>query len=336
MVLKIIDDEKAIKKYAQQFARKFKPFLSEQIKVKLGHQGAGFPAKVSWSKKLGIWIFSRPMKNIRYWNAFGMDKPQPGAPLSITAEINFPWTGIDRKTGAAFAEDARRNIFVVHRGKIGGGKKGVGKSLFEHSYRGVWSQMEDGDCLSQVAIIGVLNSPRLALQTAQFVKKIDMLKSAAAPSRQTEIDFSEITFREDLVGNLPSSGIADVHAQCDRDLVISHLAELLRRWKFKTGNDDGHELFLVDTVKNRISHIFAVPVDNEEQSVLAAAAKLLLQTTDNGRNIQPFIILPEKEMTIYAPLLKKIGIDAIGFRLEEERITFPELGKITLDQNQQL
>jgi len=82
---------------------------------------------------------------------------------------------IDRKTGGAFAEDHWGNVFVIHRGKIGGGKKGVGKSLFEQNYRGVWSLMEDGNSISEVAVIGNLKSGRFAPQAAQFVKKIEMM-----------------------------------------------------------------------------------------------------------------------------------------------------------------
>jgi hypothetical protein len=329
-MLKVITDQLAIKRHTRQFIRKFKPFIDEPIKVKLGHQGASFSAKVSFSKKLGIWTFSHAIENVRYWNAFGIGKPQPGALLSITSEINFPWSGIDRKTGAAFAEDSWGNIFVIHRGKIGGGKKGVGKYLFEQNYRGVWSYMEDGDCVTQVAVIGVLKSTRLALQTAQFVKKIEMLKSAAVLSSQTEINFPEITFREDLVGHLPSSEEPDIDAQCDHDLVISNLAELLQRWKCKTGNDNDHELFLIDPAKNKISHVFEVLTDQKEKNILAAAAKLLLQTTSAEGNSLPILVLPEEKIIPYAPMLQKIGITVLGFRLEDDRIIFPDLGKIRL------
>jgi len=64
-MLKVISDQPAIKKYAGQFNKKFKPFIDEEIKVKLGHQGAGFPAKILWSKSLGIWKFSRVIKEVR-------------------------------------------------------------------------------------------------------------------------------------------------------------------------------------------------------------------------------------------------------------------------------
>ena len=53
-MLKVIEDEKLIARYARQFAGTFRPFMDEKIRVKLGHQGASFSARVSWSKKLGM------------------------------------------------------------------------------------------------------------------------------------------------------------------------------------------------------------------------------------------------------------------------------------------
>jgi len=332
-MLKVITDQPAIKKYTRLFVKKFKPLIDETIKVKLGHQGASLPAKVLWSRKLGIWLFSHTINEVRYWNAFGKGKPREANILSTTAEINFPWEGIDRKTGGAFAEDAWGNIFVIHRGKIGGGKKGVGKSLFEHNYHGVWSFMKDGDSITQVAVIGALNSSRFAMQTALFVKKIEKLKSAATSSPQTEINFSEITFREDLVGAVPSPNVREIFTACDRDLVVTSLANLLMHWKFRVGNDTKHQLFLIDPSKNKISHVFEVLADIKEKSVMAAAGKLLLKSTVDEGNPLPIMVLPEDGINAYTQELQKINISVIGYRLEGEQIIFPDLEKIKLGQN---
>ena len=332
-MLKVITDQPAIKKYTRLFVKRFKPFIDETIKVKLGHQGASLPAKVLWSRKLGIWLFSHTINEVRYWNAFGKGKPREANILSTTAEINFPWEGIDRKTGGAFAEDAWGNIFVIHRGKIGGGKKGVGKSLFEHNYRGVWSFMEDGDSITQIAVIGALNSSRFAMQTALFVKKIEKLKSIATSSPQTEINFAEITFREDLVGAVPSPAVSKIFTACDCDLVVTSLANLLMRWKFRVGNDTNHQLFLIDPSKSKISHVFEVLADIKEKSVMAAAAKLLLQSAADEGSPLPIMVLPEDGINAYTQELQKINISVIGYRLEGEQIIFPDLGKIKLGQN---
>jgi hypothetical protein len=327
-MLKVITSQPAIKKYAGQFNKKFKPFIDEAIKVKLGHQGAGFPAKVLWSQELGIWKFSQTVKEVRYWNAFGIEKPGTSSVLSIASEINFPWAQIDRKTGGAFADDAWGNVFVIHRGKIGGGKKGVGKSLFEHNYRGVWSFIEDGDSISQVAVIGNLKSSRFARQAALFVKKIEIMKLSAAASTQTEMDFSEVTFREDLIGSTIPLSEDEMVSACDHDLVVSGLAAQLQRQKVKIGNDSESELFAVDTSENRISHIFEVLTDSKEKNIYAATCKLLLQTSAAALNPFPVLVLPEDKMSHYEQELQRINISVIGFHWQEEKAVFKGLEKI--------
>jgi hypothetical protein len=335
-MLKVVEDEKLIARYARQLAKSFKPFRDEKVKVKLGHQGASFGAKVSWSKRLGIWIFSQVTQDVRYWNAFGIGKPRVAGHLPITAEINFPWAGIDRKTGAAFAKDACNRIFVIHRGKIGGGKKGIGKSLFAENYRGSWAWMEDGDTLTQVAVIGALGSDRFALQAAQFVGKIEKLKSTASFSSQTSINFPEVSFHEELVGDPPSSDFYQDDCDCDHDLIISHLAALLSRRKLKIGNDAHVELFAMQPSSDVISHIFAASAGRSEQSVLACAAKLLLRKSGMAGHPSAVLILPEDKADEYDQPMRRIGIDVSGYRLEGERIIFPDPGKIKLDQNSQL
>lgn len=334
-MLKVIADQQAIKKYAGQFNKKFKPFIDATIKVKLGHKGAGFSAKVQWSEELGIWKYSQTVKDIRYWNAFGIGKPGTSTVLSIASEINFPWDQIDRKTGGAFAEDAWGNVFVIHRGKIGGGKKGVGKSLFEQNYRGVWSFMEDGDSISPAAVIGNLKSGRFALQAAQFVKKIEIMKLSAADTAQTEMDFSEITFREDLIGSTIPMPEDEIVSACDHDLVVGELAAELKRRKVKIGNDSENELFAVDTSKNRISHIFEVLTDAKEKSILAAAGKLLLQTSAAAVNPLPVLVLPEYRLGHYEQELMRLNIAVIGFHWQNEKAVFQGFEKLNLSDKVQ-
>lgn len=335
-MLKVIDDEKLIRKYAKLFARSFKPFADEAIKVKLGHQGASFPARIFWSKKLGIWSFSKTVKSVRYWNAFGTERPRVDSQSAITAEINFPWSGIDRKTGAAFATDAGGRVYAVHRGKIGGGKKGIGKSLFEDNYRGLWVWMEDGDALGQVAVIGALDSPRFALQAALFVRKVGQMKSAVSLSQQTSLNFAEVAFREERIGSPPSLSVDNIAEACDHDLIVSQLAALLQRWKYKTGNDAGRELFLIPPDSNQIAYVLAVPSDNTHKSILSAAAGLLIQKSAEGGHPGAVILIPDSQLNAYVQLLERIGIFALGYRREGDRIIFPDLGKIRLDQNSQM
>jgi hypothetical protein len=225
-MLKVVENEPAIRKYQRQFVRALKPIAEETIPVKLGHLGASEKVKVSWSERLGIWFFSRKVAGTRYWNAFGVGRPEVGAAIAITCEINFPLCGIDRRTGGAFAQDRAGQVFVVHRGKLGGGRKGIGKSLFEDRYRGVWEIMDDGGEETPVAVIGQINSPRLARAIAQFIRKISWIKEKASTrSSQTELTFDELRVREELIGARHCEPEREPGAECDRGLIVRDLAE---------------------------------------------------------------------------------------------------------------
>jgi hypothetical protein len=145
------------------------------------------------------------------------------------------------------------------------------------------------------------------------------------------MNFSEITFREDLVGSAPSSAEDEISFACDHDLVVGELAALFQRQKIKIGNDTESELFTVDASENRISHIFEVLTDTKENNVLVAAAKLLLQTSAAALNPLPVLVLPEEKINHYEQELKRINISVIGFHWQGERVVFSGLGKIKFE-----
>jgi len=179
-------------------------------------------------------------------------------------------------------------------------------------------------------VIGNLKSERFAAQTALFVKKIEMMKLSAAESAQTEMDFAEIHFREDLIGSespLPEDEIADA---CDHDLIVSNLAAQLQRQKIKIGNDTESELFAVDASGNRISHIFEVVTDAKEKNVMAAAGRLMLQTSAGALNPLPVLVLPDDIMNHYKSDLRRIHICVIGFHWQDTQAVFSGLEKISI------
>ncbi len=337
-MLRVIEDEKQIAKYARGFAAVFRVFADEKIRVKLGHQGASFPAKVSWSKQLGLWFFSRTVKGLRYENAFGLARPEAQNNLPIAAEINFPAAGIDRRTGGAFARDAAGNVFAVHRGMIGGGRKGIGKSLFEKHYRGVWSWMEEKGGASQVAVIGLVSSERFAGQVSLFIQKVERLKATAGTSCQTSFNFPQTGFRPELSGDAPAAPSETLAALCDRDLVLASLAAILSRGKFRIENTAGNDLRIFRPSGGGASHVFAISSDINRQSVMAQAAELMIRTTAASENPVPVpvLILPEQAALLYRQDLRCLNIRTLAYRLEAAKVIFPDLGKIRLDQSFQV
>jgi hypothetical protein len=324
-MLKIIQEEAAIRRYQRQFIRSFKPLVDEKILVHLGHPGASTEAKVLWSSRLGIWLYTGKTQEGRYWNAFGIGKPKIRAHIPITCEINFPVGGIDRRIGGALARDRKGRVFVVHRGRIGGGKKGIGKSLFADHYRGVWEIMEDGDEETTVALIGVLNSPRLVRQVAQYIHKIGEIKETASyRSSQLEMKFEPITFRETLIGERYCDLERDKDSECDHGLVVRDLADCLRRRRMKMGNDGFHDLFIAND-EGAMTAIFQIKTTPTPLSLHAGASQLLLNSLRCTPPPRLILVIPEKPDGALEERLKKLGIDILPYIWSKDQAQFPGL-----------
>ena len=324
-MLKVVADESSIRRFERRFARGLRAAGRETVPVRIGHPGASEKARVAWSERLGIWFFSRKIAGSRYWNGFGVGRPERGGAVAITCEINFPLCGIDRRTGGAFALDRDGRIYVVHRGKLGGGRKGIGKSLFESRYRGVWEEMDDGDGATAVAVVASLQSPRFARQIAQFVAKIARIKeTAAAPSAQTELSFDELSLREELIGEPyrePATGAGD---RCDRGLIVRDLAGILKGRGFRTGNDGRRDLLIMDR-QDRIRALFHVPAKTDPAGIYAGAARLLLEGSDLPGNPLLVLVLPETPDRGPREKLLRLHVEMLTCRWSEEEALFPDL-----------
>lgn len=290
-MLKVITDEALIRKCHALFIRSFKPFIDKKYHVSLGHQGASTQARVSWSDRLGIWIYSTRISDSRYWNAFGIVKPGSSIHIPITCEINFPSAGIDRRIGGVMARDKKGRIFIVHRGKIGGGKKGIGKSLFENSYRGAWTLLEEGDGESPVALIGELKSPRFVRQATQFIRKVNVLKDSAASSAQLAFPFDSNILREELIGAAQNGLVNDEAASCDHGLVVHDLYSVLKREGFRVRNSGSPDLHTVGN-DGKTKSIFSVETESNERAVYSAAMKILISALDHPERPSPVLVAP--------------------------------------------
>ena len=321
-MLKILEEEAAIRKFRRQFIGSFKPFIDAKIRTNLGHPGGASLANVFWSDRLGIWVFHEKAFGNRCGHAFGVEKPAKTSSVPITCEINFPLHGIDRRMGGALAKDRDGQVFLVHRGKIGGGKKGVGKAFFEKYYRGAWAVMDDGNSETVVALVGALHSPRLARQVAQFVRKIGRIKELVLPSSpQGELTFDDHSFREEIVGaGYDQTDGTDV--SCDHGLVVADLYAALSRKGLKVGNDAVHDLFIVNTV-GKITSVYQVMTNHSKPALHAGMSRLLLGSVDLPAKPRLLLAVPAGIDHDLSSKLKKLGIDILEYRWQAEYAVFP-------------
>jgi len=189
--LVIIEDPVEIKDAQNIFLNKLYSNADKIISTnKIGFPGGKLHGKAHWSNKLGFWVVNRePASGTRYWNGFGIKEPSEGSGLTITAEINFPIEGIDRRIAGAFVTDGNE-IYVVHRGKLGGN---YSKKFFDENYSGEWTTIQDGEKQSNVVLIGSLNDPKLPEKVSDFVFEVDRMKTGRTkpilPPKQSFTDY---------------------------------------------------------------------------------------------------------------------------------------------------
>ena len=168
---RIIIDKKQIERLNKKFKEKIEKYFREKIPCKLGYQGGNKDVEVNYSDNLGIWACFQYEDN-RYWNAFGIGKPELKKSNSITVEINFSYEKINRRIQGIFVQENNGNILVLHRGRI----NGIKRELFDGAFKGTSKNVMDGDKETKFYLVGELESKDFPEQLAKFVEKINILK----------------------------------------------------------------------------------------------------------------------------------------------------------------
>ena len=137
---------------------------------------------IHFIQPLNFWIGLADSGN-RYWNALGIGNPfNESAP--IIAEFNPPKEGINRRISGVFLENESGNIFLAHRGKVGGGRKGIGKTAFMAWYNGPVEIIQDGVKTKTVLMIGRLDNPKLLNNLAKFTMAVSDFKHQIIATNQ--------------------------------------------------------------------------------------------------------------------------------------------------------
>ena len=175
LIMLLLTNQQEIKNAQHEFIMRLEEHCDKQIPVKLGYQGGYEECSINWSQALGLWFHSNKIEGSRYWNVFGLSNvaPQQNSMLSIVCEINPPVEGLNRRVQGAFVQDDNDHILLVHRGKIGGGKPGIGRKLFFENYQGKVREIND----VKFIVIGDIISPDFINNIKYFVQEVDRIKS---------------------------------------------------------------------------------------------------------------------------------------------------------------
>lgn len=316
-MLKLLDDKTEIQKAQTLFISKLNNRADKQGIINVGYQGESQQLNAHWSRNLDLWWITEDSGN-RFWNAFGTGEPKwnTGYSHSITCEINPPYKGIDRRIAGAFAKDPEGRLYLIHRGKLGGGRPGIGKALFTDEFRGTWEEVEDGTEFSRVALIASFDNPRFDEQIADFIHEVERIKAVpiATTAAVTKVPavFLPI-FKDEFFGTKKfSNASSQTIANSDHGLIVNTLAEELKGKSIKVGNIQSIDLYILDSAGNPTT-LFEIKTGTTSTQVYEAVGQLFFHSTRLKAKCRLIAVFPNNIRQEIKDVFKMLGIQLLTY-----------------------
>jgi len=168
--------------------------LSSESEFKIGFPSGSMDCSVIYNSNVWFTGFEITEGSPRFWNSFGLTSNlEQGKSNSIVVEINIPTDGINRRVSGLFAiDDDTESVFLLHRGRIGGGRKGIGKNSFVNWYSKPFTEIQNGTDVEEALLVGEITKNDFPNKLAKFVQGIAEFKLFA-----TSDDVNEASFLSD-------------------------------------------------------------------------------------------------------------------------------------------
>lgn len=325
-MITIISDKKEIENCHKQFHKVLDKFFNEKIDCLVGYHGGSDKATVKYSDKLNIWISSGELQN-RFWNGFGINRPTENKNNSLIGEVNFPYEKIDRRIAGAFGIEENGKILVLHRGKIGGGKKGIGKHFFKDNFRGDFVNAIDGNRETEFCLIGELKSIHFPNQVANFIKEINRVKHIANDEKEINFEYlNKFNFTNEQSGMYKTQQAGTRTIDRTHGIIVNTLAKELENRKFKIANDKYRDLFIYS--QSEITTLFEIKTSSTTQNLYTAVGQLLIYSIPINNNVKKIAVLPDKLNEPVEKRFNEFGIEILYFDWVNDVPTFIGLDKL--------
>lgn len=325
-MLIIVTDKNEISRCQKKFEENLKRCLPLCEKRDVGYRGGNVKDMPIYTDGTngGIWFGTKDLTKSRYWNAFGFQTEEKG-PLHITAEINFAHEGVNNRIGGLFAKDARTGkYFVLHRGKVGGGRKGVGKKAFKNFYDGQFVEVKQNHDFREVILVAGIDDPfdavhRFAESVRDFKETIKAGKFVKPPTT----DESLVGFRPEFAGIKSGKRNAEFEYETYHGVVVNQLRQHLS--EIESGGKEFNTQFVDLGFRrgNKITSLYEVKTSCNRQSIYTGIGQLMVHSSGD-KTIKKTLVLPEPENLsgeIYNTL-RALGIDLVYYERKGPRVRF--------------
>ncbi len=325
-MLRAITDIKRVAEIHRTYVEIMRRHLGQSAPLKIGFKGE--VRDMTAHHKGELWFTSQPSQNNnRYWDAYGLE-PSKTRSNNITVEINVPVEGINRTISALYAEDSdTKEIFLLHRGKVGGGRPGIGKDAFTAWYSGGIAAVDELDGrTTQVFLITSLGDPHMADNVASFVKAVSVFKSTVTSAQQRDVrgngnNNMAHDFHDEFSGKKDIPARASTTADCNHGRVVTSLKRHLEAQHKGTShrliNTKKIDLALMEA--SQLLHVWEVKTDISLQNLYTGIGQLIVNTMGQSM-CHKTLVLPDAPPLPNPFLvgLKDLGISVILYNMGHE------------------
>ncbi len=144
----------------------------------LGFPGGNWSTTVQYGSQVWFSTYTIRSKSPRIWNGFGLTADlDPNRSNNIVVEINIPTNGINRRVSGFYAIDkCSGEIFLMHRGRIGGGRPGIGKDNFVNWYGQKFVQVYSSQGVEDALLVAKLSTNNFEHELHHFVDSVKQFK----------------------------------------------------------------------------------------------------------------------------------------------------------------
>ncbi len=324
-MIEIVTEENLISKYQKQFIKQLKIVCNKKIFCKVGFQGGSIPMNIFYSSEFNFWFAEKENYN-KYWNAFGFgEEPLENRNVSIHIEINFPYESVNRNIGGAFGHKNKGEVLLLHRGKIGGGRVGVGKQLFFDNFRGDFEIANDEGIDTEFLVIGSLNSKHFPKQVSNFIQEVRRIKNITREETNKFADIKNFKFADEHFGiSRVKRGTTTIERT--HGIVVNSLASILKDNRYDIGNDRNRDLFIHK--HGRIKTLFEVKTSSSTKDLYSAVGQLLIYSIPIKTAIDLYLVLPGKLSKPVEKRLVELGLQTIYYTWNNNEPIFENLDEV--------
>lgn len=219
---------------------RFRKRIRKELRTKIPDVAVGFQGdhmKLPEVYSNGrIWFAHLSMEDQtppRHWNAFGAEPPALGRSNNITVEVNVAFDEVYPMLAGLFAADDKTgNIVLLHRGGVGGGRKGIGKAAFLEWYskKAIQPMVEFHDPSHEgkedwAILVADLESRQFLTQLETFVDAVYRFKASRGGDEPSGMSNDELEAKAAAAPKKPRSSTT-VGVSYARN---PHVAELAKR-----------------------------------------------------------------------------------------------------------